>query len=71
MNEVTIPFNADRIVYYAVFSKSNDGKYIQSSLEYEDLSTPIKLCRELFKKNPNETHGIYQVSISQFYVPIE
>ncbi len=71
MNQVTIPFNADQHNYYAVFNKTKEGDYVQCSTEHEALRDPVEQWRDLIRKNPDQTFGIYQVLISQLYVPLD
>ena len=71
MNKVTVPFNTDLKAYYAVFSKTNNGEYVQCTTEHRDLHTCVELWRDLELNNSDETYKIYQVLISQIYVPKE
>lgn len=71
MNKVTVPFNTDLNAYYAVFSKTNNGEYVQCTTEHRDLHTCVELWRDLEPNNSDETYKIYQVLISQIYVPKE
>ena len=73
MNQITIPANADQITYYAVFSKSDDNQYVQCSSNYKDLHAAVEFWRYLNEQYQYsvKTHRIYQVLISQIYVPLE
>ena len=71
MNKVAVPFNTDLNVYYAVFSKTNNGEYIQCTTEHQHLHTCVELWRDLDLNNLDETYRIYQVLISQIHVPKE
>lgn len=73
MNHITIPANTDQITYYAVFSKSKNNQYIQCSSNYKDLHAATEFWRYLNEQYqyPDKTHKIYQVLISQIYVPKE
>lgn len=71
MNNITVPFNADQTSYYAVFSGSDSGQYVQCTTEHQDLHTCVELWRDLELNNSDETYKIYQVLISQIYVPKE
>lgn len=68
MNHITIPFNADQHSYYAVFSKNNEGDYVQCTNEHQNLNDPVEQWRDLIKQHPDQTFGIYQVLMSQLYV---
>lgn len=69
MNNITVPFNADRTIYYAVFDKSDNGEHVQCSKEYDSLQESVEVWRGLIKQLPEQSFGIYQVMISQLYIP--
>ena len=73
MNQIAIPTNTDQINYYAIFSKSEDTHYVQCSSNYKDLHAATEFWRYLNEQYqyPVNTHRIYQVLISQIYVPKE
>jgi hypothetical protein len=66
---IEIPFDADMVIYYAIFSKSDEGKSSQCSMNYEDLKEAVNFWRKLCSIYPNQEFGIYQVSLSQLYIP--
>jgi|LauGreDrversion4_2_1035121.scaffolds.fasta_scaffold1818149_2 hypothetical protein len=71
MNQIAIPANTDQITYYAVFSESKNNQYIQCSSNYKDLHAATEFWRYLNEQYPDKTPKIYQVLISQIYVPKE
>lgn len=71
MNQIAIPANTDQIAYYAVFSKSKNNQYIQCSSNHKDLYSATEYWRYLNEQYPDETNGIFQVLISQIYIPLE
>ena len=71
MNSIMIPANVDQESYYGIFSSSVEGKYKQCSTNYEHLTHAIEFWRHLIKKHPDQTFRIYQVLVSQIYIPAE
>lgn len=69
MNNITVPFNADRTAYYAVFGRSDNGEYVQCSKEYNSLQEIVEVWRGLIKRLPEQSFGVYRVMISQLYIP--
>ena len=69
MNNITVPFNADQTVYYAVFGRSDNGEYVQCSKEYNSLQEIVEVWRGFIKQLPEQSFGVYQVMISQLYIP--
>jgi hypothetical protein len=69
MNNITVPFNADQTTYYAVFGRSDNGEYVQCSEEYDGLQETVEVWRGFIKQLPEQSFGVYQVLISQLYIP--